>query len=95
MAKLLVGVSKIPIPGAKCSKKRYRYAVYRDVEFDKDGWADPDLFLPHEYELVYVQLAGSTRTQIGWWTGKGWDGRTFENEIAARWKRKPEDYDRP
>lgn len=56
-------------------------------KYDKDGWADVDLFKPLQWDLVQVQDDTGKR-QAGWWTGAAWDfGRCHLRGRVVKWRK--------
>ena len=54
---------------------------------NKDGWVDPNLFIPADHDLVY--LSDGFKKIIGWSTGHGWDGLKYNPKFIVKcWKRK-------
>ncbi len=69
------------------------FVSYNDVEFDENGWADAEKFLPEDYDLVSIRVEGKKDT-YGWVVGEYWDGvllRSRDKVIA--WKRELEKND--
>lgn len=66
--------------------------TYKDVEFDDEGWADVANFLPADFDLVIIEIAGRKEPIDGWSTGHNWDGLFFQTgDKVLRWKRKPDE----
>lgn len=69
--------------GKRC-KKWYNYS---HCKFDKDGWADPNEFLPDDGDLVWMKREGK-RPVSGWIQGKTWIGfRLKAGDKVIGWKR--------
>lgn len=91
MKTLQVGVTKIVYLNDR-GKKKKRYALYRDVLFDKDLWADALIYFPETFSIMYLKCQGLTKIYPGWWTGHEWSGlRLPEDAVVIAWKRRPED----
>ncbi len=64
---------------------------YRDVQYDKHGWADVNKFLPADFDLVFLNIEGK-KTISGWFTGNNWDGLLLkEEDKVISWKLKEEE----
>ena len=86
-----------PIPASSSSTKqvgrrefRSRSTIkYSHAEADKEGWSDPKDWLPHEYDLVYIDTGD--RILTGWYGMGFWDGfRLKDEEEVKRWRVIPE-----
>lgn len=65
--------------------------TYKDVKYDIDGWVDCQLFLPDDYDLVYMKVDGK-KTMAGWVSGSSWHGlKLKDGDKVLYWKRKPEE----
>ncbi len=72
--------------GKRC-KKFYNYS---QCTFDKDGWVNPEEFLPEDGELVWLKREGK-RPVSGWIQIKTWMGfRLKPGDVVIGWKRKEE-----
>jgi len=61
---------------------------YRDVIYDKEGWADASKYLPEDYDLVFLKIEGKDICH-GWSTGQNWDGCNIKrSDNILSWKRK-------
>lgn len=70
--------------------KQWKVFSYRDVKVDIDGWVDAELFLPGDYDLVYMKIDGK-KSVVGWSHGTAWDGLHLKKDQEIRyWKRKLE-----
>ena len=68
-----------------------RKVTYKDVAYDKNGWALPDQYLPIDYDLLLVKIAGKKSTSA-WVCGKKWFGlRLDPSDVVVAWKRKPQE----
>jgi hypothetical protein len=66
---------------------------YKDVHYDIDGWADSNLFLPDDYDLVYMKIEGK-KIMPGWISATSWNGLRLKPEgKVVYWKRKLEEKD--
>lgn len=77
---------------------KYRKYSYKDVVFDKDGWADASMYLPKDYDLVHMKLKrDNVENKIlpGWIFCRTWRGLNLriQDRIIA-WKIKPEEKER-
>ncbi len=71
--------------------EKQRKAGYKDVFFNYEGWANPNKYLPMEFDLVFVKLRDNPNT-YAWINGKNWEGlRLKDDDIVIGWKRKIED----
>jgi len=70
----------------KNGEEKKRKLSYRDVKFDPDGWSDAKLFLPADFDLVFIKT--KEKTYSGWSTGSKWDGlkHKLDSEVLY-WKR--------
>jgi len=69
-------------------KKTYSYL---DVKPEKDGWVDPTKFLPEDFDMVTLKIAGKPKI-TGWINGTTWVGfrlRIFDQVVA--WKKEREE----
>lgn len=70
--------------------------TYLRCKPEKDGWVDPNKYLPLAYDLVDTKIDRDGKTlnksYIRWWTGSNWDGRRpkFGEKIIG-WKRRMEE----
>lgn len=65
--------------------------TYRDVQYDIDGWADSNKYLPDDFDLVYMKIEGK-KTMPGWASGNSWAGLKYKDgDKVLYWKRKPEE----
>lgn len=82
---LVIGVSSSV---TRKSKEGKGYAMsYCEAEYDVDGWADPNKFLPEPFDLVSL-MTDQGKRKTGWWTGYKWECRTLtENEKVCFWSR--------
>lgn len=70
-------------------KKGFKY-TYKEVKY-LDGWADAELFLPNNFDLVFLKLEEG-KTRSGWHTGMGWDGLKLQpTDKVQYWKKKDEE----
>lgn len=76
---LKVGLSKNPDTN--------RILNYPQVKYDLDGWADASVYLPKEFDLVYLRCEESNKTVRGWFCGKYWDGLRYKDQKVLYWKR--------
>ena len=61
--------------------------TYADIKFDKSGWSDADEYMPGDYDLVHMRVAGKPNI-IGWATGRNWDGLRLKlDDKVTAWKR--------
>lgn len=72
--------------GRKVHETDEKYFTYKQVEYDKEGWADADKFHPVDFDLLYLQIEGSTGTLRGWCSGNAWDGLKYNGEKVLKWK---------
>jgi len=64
----------------------YHKFTYFDIEFDKEGWADPSLYLPLPFDLVVLKLR--KENIMGWWNGAKWDGYKLRDcDKVFYWKK--------
>lgn len=71
---------------SKGKKIRKPYS-YESVEYEKDGWADPDKFLPEDGDMVLMKRIGKEPI-LGWVNGKTWIGfRLKPDDIVIGWKK--------
>jgi len=63
-----------------------RKVAYRDLKYDEDKWVDASLFLPADFDLVYLKT--KEKTYSGWAVGNTWDGlkHKLDSEVLY-WKR--------
>jgi hypothetical protein len=77
-----------PAPKKSDKKEKERLYTYKDVEFDKGGWADVCLYLPIKFDLCTLKTSEG-KVKSGWYTGQGWDGqRVKEEDGITHWNRK-------
>lgn len=71
-------------------KKSPRYSYY-DVQFNEDGWADAQLYLPADYDLLTLIVRGRGKVS-GWSVGHFWDGGNLRKQDKVLfWKRQAAD----
>ena len=71
--------------------EKKRKLSYRDIKYDPDGWVDAKVYLPGDYDLMYLKIKDK-KSKSGWVVGKNWDGLKIENgDEVLYWKRKPEE----
>ena len=74
----------------KKGQKKPRFS-YKDILFDRDGWADSEKYLPKDADLVYMRLRRN-KTIRGWIFGKIWcGGQLREGDKVMFWKIEKED----
>ena len=76
------------------NSKRPIFRSYRDVNFDANGWANADEFLPHEYDLCYLKTE-CNKSLKGWYTGKIWDGLNVLKKHKIKFWKRFEENNRP
>lgn len=54
------------------SDSHHRYS-YIKVDYDRDGWADADIWLPDDFDLCYLRCPNGN-VKIGWRSCGHWDG---------------------
>lgn len=54
------------------------YFSYKDIVYEKDGWADASKYLPAECDLCSLIIEGMENPISGWIIGKCWDSARFE-----------------
>ena len=67
--------------------------IYSEIPTDYTGWVDALLYLPLNFDLVYLKTF-DRGTIVGWYSGTSWDGLHFDmdDEIKVMyWKRKLDD----
>jgi len=70
----------------KDSQKPIQY-TYKDIEYDLEGWANGQKFLPEDFDLVHMRLKRE-KTVPGWISGSSWFGlRLKSDDVVVRWKR--------
>ncbi len=70
----------------KKGEKVFRKFAYRDVRFDEGGWADAKLFLPADFDLLFIKT--KEKTYPGWSVGTKWDGLNVPEGLEVLyWKR--------
>lgn len=67
--------------------------TYSRCKPEKNGWIDPNKYLPLAYDLVDTQIENdgkiNQKNYIRWWTGTYWDGRrTKVGEKIVGWKQR-------
>lgn len=68
--------------------------TYCHVQYEKDGWADPDKFLPEDYDLVLLNRQDKNPIK-GWVNGTTWFGfRLKEEDKVIGWRRVKEDHEK-
>lgn len=68
-------------------KKHYTYG---HVIYEKDGWADPEKFLPEDFDMVWLNIKGKEPI-TGWINGKTWVGfRLKPLDKVLSWKKEEE-----
>jgi len=63
--------------------------MYSEIPTDYTGWVDASLYLPLNFDLVYLKTS-DRKTVIGWYSGTTWDGLRIETEEEIKvkyWKR--------
>jgi hypothetical protein len=66
------------------------YFSYHQVTKDEDGWVDASLFLPADYDLLYLKIKGKKGTIRGWISGHEWDGLKYKSgDVVELWKKSP------
>lgn len=72
-------------------KLKEKPTYYRDVKADIDGWVDAKVYLPADFDLVYMKIKGKP-TIVGWSVGKEWIGlRLKDDDEVLYWKKKSEE----
>lgn len=83
-------IAKKDNKSGKMKKQEILY-TYKDVKYDIDGWVDCNLFLPEDFDLVYMKVEGK-KTIPGWISGSSWYGLRYKKEdVVKYWKRKPDE----
>jgi hypothetical protein len=60
---------------------------HSQVKFDDDKWADANLYLPADYDLVWCKIENLKQKVSGWHTGTSWDGAKMQPEYKVLfWK---------
>lgn len=71
-------------------RKNPVFYSYAHVEYDIDGWADVEKYLPNDFDLVFLRLKRE-RTIPGWINGQFFEGRKLKpDDVVLFWKRKEE-----
>lgn len=73
---------------SKNPPEKIRFLRWEDVDYDEEGWALADKWLPHRYDIVMLKTNIYKNPMPGWWSGKGWDGRRAKKGMRVqKWKR--------
>ena len=84
-------ISRDPIRVGKIKGRKGRNVIhwqYGDVDYDLDGWASVNDFLPEEFDLCFLKTDKGKELK-GWYTGQKWDGLNVRDEhTIILWKRK-------
>ncbi len=69
-------------------KGKKKFFKYSNVKFDGKGWADPQKYLPLEFDLCLLKLEQREKHYSGYWTGQCWDGANIKKDhTIQKWKR--------
>ena len=72
--------------------KKFKSFAYNQVDYDEDGWADVNKFLPADHDLVTVKVEGDKQPFAAWISGTEWDGiRLRKRDKIIAWKERPQD----
>jgi hypothetical protein len=83
----LKGYQEKTYPKTGMSRRYPVFYSYKDVEYDIDGWADVNKYLPDDFDLVFMRLKRN-RTIPGWVNGSTWEGLRFKNDdVVLFWKK--------
>ena len=70
-----------------CMKPEKEYG-YKDVLYDRDGFANVKHYLPKEYDLCLLKLKDKKKFKMGYHTGMTWDGlKLFTTDEVIGWMR--------
>lgn len=59
--------------------------TWGDLKKDYNGWTDPKLYLPLNYDLVLLDI--ERKKVHGWWNGIEWEGlRLLADDKVLFWK---------
>jgi hypothetical protein len=62
------------------------YWNYRNIKYDKNGWANAEEYLPDQFDLCFIKTENN-RVLKGWHTGQIWDGLNVNHTHKIKyWK---------
>lgn len=65
----------------------HKSKIYSKVEYDNNGFADADKYLPADYDLCEIKVEGKKKPLKGWHCSS-WDGLNLEKNMKViSWRR--------